>query len=141
MNQFGTAEKGNTMDPYKAAEDAYKEHEGMGRHQLRAAVTAALVTDRKRTLAYWLCRMRQRVIWFGGWEEANCGGWSFRIAGGRWASPTPVSVFRVFTLYGWGWQVRLPWTILVRSPEGVYFSPDGTPSRATLWLTKRPEYL
>ena len=129
------------MDPYKAAEAAYKAHDGMGEYQMRAAVTAALVADRKRTLAYWLCRLRQRVIWIGGWEEANCGGWRFRMDSGRWMSPTPVSVFRVFTHYGWGWQLRLPTTILVKSPEGVYCSPDGTPRASTLWLTKRPEYL
>jgi hypothetical protein len=129
------------MDPYKAAQAAYKAHDGMGEHQVRAAVTAALVADRKRTLAYWLCRMRQRVIWFGGWEEPNCGGWRFRMDCGTWTSPTPVSVFRVFTHYGWGWSLRLPRTILTRSNDGVYFSPDGTPSRATLWVTKRPDYL
>ena len=129
------------MDPYKAAEAAYEAHDGMGKHQMRAAVTAALVADRKRTIGYWLCRLRQRVIWFGGWEEANCGGWRFRMDSGRWISPTPVSVFRVFTHYGWGWQVRLPGTILVRSRDGVYFSPNGTPRGATLWFTKRPDCL
>lgn len=130
------------MNPYEAAEAAHKAHEGMGEHhQLYAAITAALVADRKRSLAYWLCRLRQRVIWFGGWEEANCGGWRFRTDSGRWMSPTPVSVFRAFTHYGWGWQLRLPTTILVKSPQGVYCSPDGTPRRSTLWLTKRPEYL
>lgn len=130
------------MDPYKAAEAAYKAHAGLGDHQIRAAITAALVAERKRTLAYWLCWLRQRVIWFGGWEEANCGGWRFRIDGGRWMSPTPVSVFRVFTHYGWGWQLRLPGTIFVYSRQsGAYFSPDGTPRSATLWVTKRPEYL
>jgi hypothetical protein len=129
------------MDPYKAAEAAYKAHEGMGDHQVRAAVTAALVAERKRTLAYWLCRLRQRVIWFGGWEEANCGGWCFR-RGKRWMSPAPVSVLRVFTHFGWGWQLRLPGTFLVRSKcSGVYISPDGTPRSATLWVTKKPEHV
>ena len=128
------------MDPYKAAEVAYKEHGGEMSHPLRAAITAALVADRKRTLAYWLCRARQRVIWFGGWEEANCGGWGFRSASGRLMSPTPVSVLRVFTHYGWGWSLHLPNTILTRGPDGVYFSPDGTPRSATLWVTKRPEW-
>jgi len=127
------------MDPYDAAAAAFKAHAGMGDHQLRAAITAALVSDRKRTLAYWLCRWRQRVIWFGGWEEPNCGGWSFRRRG-RWAEPTPISICRVFTYYGWGWQLRLPTTILVHSPTGTYCSPDGTPQAATRWLSKRPDW-
>ncbi len=129
------------MNPYEAAELAYKEHEGLGAHQLRAAITAALVTERKRTIAYWLCRMRQNIIWFGGWEEPNCGGWGFKREGVGWVSPTPVSVCKVFTHYGWGWHLRLPGTILVKSPEGIYFSPDGTSRSSTLWITKRPNYL
>ena len=131
----------NRNEPYKAAEAAYKAHDGLGKEQVRAAITAALVADRKRTLAYWLCRMRQRVIWVGGWEDANCGGWGFRTDSGHWMSPTPVTLFSVFTHYGWGWQIRLFGTFLVRSPEGVYVSPNGTPRQATMWLTKRPAHL
>ncbi len=130
------------VDPYEAAAAAYKANAGMGEHQIQAAVTAALVADRKRHLFYWLRRLRQRVIWFGGWEEPNCGGWQFLSRySGRLTSPTPVTVLRTFTYYGWGWELRLPGTILVRSRDGVYFSPDGTPRSSTLWLTKRPDYL
>lgn len=122
-------------DPYEAAEAAYRESEDVGTYRLRAAITAALVAERKRSIAYWLCRARQRVIWFGGWEEANCGGWRFRARSSkRWMGPTPVSVLRVFTYYGWGWQLRIPGTILVKSPNGLYLSPDGTPGSATRWF-------
>ena len=127
------------MDPYKAAEDAYEQNKGLGRHQMRAAITAALVAERKRTIGYWLRRARQLVIWFGGWEKANCGGWDMLTNDGRLRSPTPVSVMRVYTHYGWGWQFRLFATILVKSPDGVYFSPDGTPNKATRWM-KRPKF-
>lgn len=104
-------------------------------HRLRAAVNAALITDRRRTLAYWLCRWRQKLIWFGGWERSNCGGFEFKTESGRWVTPFPLTVAGALTLFGTWWQLKLPWTILVWSRDnGCYMSPDGTPGNATRWL-------
>lgn len=128
-------------DPYKAAEAAYTlaaaELGANSPHAIRSAVTAALIAERSGTLGYWIRGARQRVIWFGGWEEANGGGWRFRLDGGGWTDPFPLSVLRVLTFYGWGMQCRLPGTYFVwswRGDRGMYFSPDGTPDNATCWL-------
>lgn len=134
-------------DPYKAAEAAHAQAVAeLGKdspHVLRAAVTAALVAERERTLAYWLCRFRHRwLLWIGGWEEPNCGGFKLRGDYG-WRSPTPVTVLRFLTFYGWGLDCRLPWTILVwswRGERGVYLSRDGTPGGATFWF-RRPRWM
>ncbi len=128
-------------DPYEAAEAAHahavREYGAADKHALRSAVTAALVADRKRSLGYWITRFRQRwLLWVGGWEEPNCGGWKLRGDYG-WRDPAPVMVLRAFTYYGWGAQLQLPWTILVWSwhgDRGIYLSPDGTPGSATRWL-------
>lgn len=125
-------------DPYAVAAFHFFDDPGAPlrpEDRLRFAVNAAIITDRRSTLAYWLCRWRQKLIWFGGWERPNCGGfdlWRY----GKLASPAPLTVASVFTHYGWGWQLRLPGTILVRSkPSGcLYLSPDGTPRSATRWL-------
>ncbi|RZJ12200.1 MAG: hypothetical protein EOP39_04380 [Rubrivivax sp.] len=102
--------------------------------RLRLAVNAALITDRKRTLAYWLCRWRQKVVWFGGWEHPNCGGFEIR-RNGRIADPTPLRIASCFTHFGDWWHLKLPRTILVWSRDNaVYLSPDGTPRNATRWL-------
>lgn len=103
--------------------------------RIRFAVNAAIIAERRGTLAYWLCRWRQKLIWFGGWEGPNCGGFSLWPYG-RIASPAPVTVASVFTYFGWGWQLKLPWTIMVysRPHGGLYLSPDGTPRSATCWL-------
>lgn len=103
--------------------------------RLRLAVNAAIIAERRSTLAYWLCRWRQKLIWFGGWEESNCGGWSFKTDGCRWMAPFPLTVASALTLFGDWWQLKLPGTILVWSiGNGVYLSPDGTPRSATRWL-------
>lgn len=128
-------------DPYKAAEaahaDAIFDLGQDNKHALRAAVTAALIADRKRSLGYWITRFRQRwLLWVGGWEEPNCGGWRIRRDYGM-ASPTPVTVLHFLTFYGWGLDCRLPWTILVwswRGDRGIYLSKDGTPGSASRWL-------
>ena len=122
-------------DPYEAAEAAHAE--APPAYALRAAITAALIAERKRTIAYWLCRARHRLIWFGGWERVNCGGWQLR-RWGRWLDPYPLSILGRLTFYGWGLQCRLPGTIFVWSWHGArraYFSPDGTPRSATRWIT------
>lgn len=129
--------------PYEAAEAAHAAAEAeLGKespHALRAAITAALVADRARSIGYHLCRLRQRwLLWVGGWEEPNCGGWRLRSDHG-WREPSPVTVLRAFTYYGWGMQLRLPGTILVwcwRGDRGIYLSPNGTPGQATRWLRK-----
>ena len=128
-------------DPYKAAEAAHahavRESGKTDAHALRSAITAALVADRKRSIGYWITRFRQRwLLWVGGWEEPNCGGWSLRWEYG-WRNPAPVTVLRILTYYGWGLDLRLPWTILVwswRGDRGIYLSKDGTPGSATFWF-------
>lgn len=70
----------------------------------------------------WLRRMADNILWIGGPSLRN---------------PTPVTVCRFLTFYGWGLDCRLPGTILVwswRGDRGVYLSKDGTPGRATWWL-------
>jgi hypothetical protein len=131
------------VDPYEAAEAAHaqavRDSGKADKQALRCAITAALVADRKRSLSYWITRFRQRwLLWVGGWEEPNCGGWRLKRSYG-WASPAPVTVLRAFTYYGWGIDLRLPWTNLVwcwRGDRGIYLSKDGTPGRATWWLRK-----
>lgn len=84
-----------------------------------------------KKLAYKLCRLRQKLIWIGGWEKANCGGWHFDLG------PTPITILSCLTIYGWGWQLRLPGTWLVWSKHsGAYLSPTGTPNKATRWFRK-----
>jgi hypothetical protein len=130
-------------DPYKAAERAYAHAVAeLGKdspHALRSAITAALVAERKGTLTYWWRRFRHAwLLWVGGWEEPNCGGWKLRDEYG-WRSPAPTMILRAFTYYGWGCQVKVLGTILVwswRGDRGIYASPDGTPSKATWWLRK-----
>lgn len=67
---------------------------------------------------------------------------------GRWiysrVSPrlrTPANMFgQCVTLYGWGLDVRLPWTILVVAWNGrwrAYLSDNGTPGRAHRWFFGR----
>lgn len=104
--------------------------------RLRFAVNAAILAERSETLAYRLCRLRQKLIWFGGWEFPNCGGFDIRRSDGRLADPTPLTVASCFTHFGRWWQLKLPWTILVWSPMsgGLYLSQDGTPRSATRWL-------
>jgi hypothetical protein len=135
-------------DPYEAGMKAYaalaEEYGHASDPALRGALTAALIAERKRTFSYQLCRLRQKVIWFGGWERANCGGWRFRLEPGLWMDPFPLSLFGCITFYGWGLQVRLPHTFFVwtwRGDRGMYVSPDGTPNKATRWITRRPRWL
>jgi hypothetical protein len=82
-----------------------------------------------------LRRASRWLIWIGGWELANFGGWRIRGA------PSPVSILghRV-TWFSWGFQVRLRGGYLVWSRrEGtLYFSPSGTPDGATVWIKGTP---
>lgn len=96
------------------------------------------VVVRQGTWRQYLCRLRRKVIWIGGWERANCEGWRFRLDDGHWMSPTPWSLFTFFTYYGWGWDLHLPQGVLVYSKRlGLFISPDGTPQhRCTRWLLR-----
>jgi hypothetical protein len=77
-------------------------------------------------------RVRQWVIWVGGWEKANGKGWQFTIDYGNrkgLMNPTPISLFgHAITFYGWGWQIHL-WKMgyFVCTKSGMYISSDGTP--------------
>jgi|SRR6188472_2220516 len=82
--------------------------------------------------------------WFGGWQaHSPQRPWSLgrrslreRL---RPSFLTPVSFFghRV-TFYGWGWEVTLWGSKLVKSKSALYLSPDGTPSSATVWFRGAP---
>jgi hypothetical protein len=88
-----------------------------------------------------LKRIQQWAIWVGGWEKPGGLGWRFN------GSPTPVSVLgHRLTVYGWGFQVRVPSGLLVVTwPHGsetswrAFVSPNGTPQHATEWIMGAPE--
>lgn len=93
-------------------------------------------------------RVRNWLIWFGGWEKADGAGWKIRRDSPRGGiyGPRPVSILghRV-TFFGSWFDVRLPHTILVvRLRAGydggpyAYLSRDGTSSRAHHWLFGAP---
>jgi hypothetical protein len=62
--------------------------------------------------------------------------------GGTLRDHYPLSFFgHRITFYGWGWQVRIRHGCIVYSsrPDRVlYFSPNGTPYRATAWWIGTP---
>ncbi len=84
------------------------------------------------------------LAWFGGWQaHSPRRPWSLghrslreRL---RPSLLTPVTFFghRV-TFYGWGWELRLWGSKLVKSKSTLYLSPDGTPSNATVWFRGAP---
>lgn len=93
-------------------------------------------------------RLRNWVVWFGGWEKANGAGWKLRrdwpLRG--FYGPTPVAILghRV-TFFGQWMDIRLRRTYLVirfrKSYSGgpyAYLSDDGTSSRAHHWLFGAP---
>ena len=93
------------------------------------------VVVKEGTWRQYLCRLRRRIIWIGGWEKANCEGWRLRLDNGHWMHPTPWSLFRRLTFYGWGWDLQLREGVLVKSREGLYISPNGTPQHhGTRWI-------
>lgn len=88
-----------------------------------------------------LRRMRQAVLWVGGWEwpdlcraEFGKPAWE-PWRDGRWVDPTPVTLLRRLTFFGkgssgWWGQLRAAGTILVfgTAPSfWAYVSPNGTP--------------
>lgn len=82
-------------------------------------------------------RILRWVAWFGGWEahSPKLNGASKRPLRKRLRMLTPVSLFgHRITFYGWGWQVRRRGGWWVKSRNGVYWSPNGTPSEATIWF-------
>lgn len=111
-------------------------------------------------------RVRRWIIWFGGWErydEQGRDSWRFRIRSSApdsflaqlprwksrrwiWMDPTPLSLFgHRFTLFGWGWQLRVKggWMVFSRKrysdgERKLYISHDGTPSRAHCWIWGTP---
>lgn len=73
-------------------------------------------------------------VWFGGWSAHR------RLTRGV-LTPTSLFGHRV-TFFAWGTQVRAGrgywmWTRYA-SGRAIYWSPDGTASQATIWLTRRP---
>lgn len=95
-----------------------------------------------------LREFRQRFVWFGGWEvpdlmqtDRGLPAWRFRLEGGTWMPPWPVSFTRRLTVFSWGAQLWIFGTYAVavwgRGERCVYLSPDGTPSHATRFLWGR----
>jgi hypothetical protein len=60
--------------------------------------------------------------------------WFYRKLG----NPHPISICWVLCIYSWGWDLYLPKYTLVKSPEGMYLSPDATPNAAVLWIYHTP---
>lgn len=85
-------------------------------------------------------RMATWVLWPGGWGTFK--GWPLRkrLHPHYW---TPVSLLghRV-TFFGWGIQARMRGGYWVLSwdcgPRKLYWSPDGTPDCATVWVVGTP---
>lgn len=77
-------------------------------------------------------------VWFGGLSASR------RL---RRGILTPTSLFgHRITFFAWGTQVRTRngywvWTRYARQERRIYWSPDGTPSGATIWVTKRPKHV
>jgi hypothetical protein len=86
-----------------------------------------------------LARVVRWFVWSGGWDAFR--GWPLRkrLRPHYW---TPVSLFgHRLTFFGWGARLRLRsgwWVISGRRGRCIYFSPDGAPSGATLWLKGVP---
>lgn len=95
-------------------------------------------------------RLRHKVIWIGGWERPELLQWDEGLPAfeprrrGRWADPTPMTLFGRITYYGWGIQVELKSTYLVvvfarrNDPGRAYLSTDGTPGRASRFFWGGP---
>ncbi len=85
-------------------------------------------------------RMCLWVLWPGGWQTFTTWPLRERLHPSKW---TPFSMFghRV-TVFGWGIQARAKGGYWVASKSGhpwsVYWSPDGTPSSATVWAFRPP---
>ena len=88
-------------------------------------------------------RVRQWVIWIGGWERANGAGWQFSIkhpyrrVGRIWMGPTPVSLLghRVTFFSHWfDFRIRSGVVVVNFRERHAYVSRDGTPNRAHHWL-------
>jgi hypothetical protein len=90
-----------------------------------------------------LRRIARWLLWPGGWETFRTWPLRQRLRPHYW---TPFSMFghRV-TCFGWGWQWRVKggyWVLAglnhPERPVHIYWSPDGTPSSATVWLRRPP---
>lgn len=87
-----------------------------------------------------VARVARWILWPGGWETFRKSPLTDRLNPRLW---TPFALFgRRITCYGWGWQVRVRGGYWVLSGRGrrtsIYWSPDGTPSGATVWLRGAP---
>ena len=94
-----------------------------------------------------LHRIRCWLIWVGGWEKANGAGWApfIKFINGKrkLRDITPISFFgHRITFFGWGGQIRYRGQYLVWTREDgyweIFISPNGTPSRAIMWLRGVP---
>lgn len=104
---------------------------------MHTVIYQSLSNERKHTIAGKLCRLRHHLIWFGGWEKANCLGWRFK------GDPFPLTIAGFMggglTIFGHWLNVRIPstWLVVNFRERYAYVSPDGTPQGATRWLYGR----
>ena len=121
------------------ADEAYFIIRLAGLHGYRAACKKLALSPMRE--------FRQRLLWFGGWEvpdlmqtDRGLPAWRFRLEGGTWMPPWPVSILRRLTVFSWGAQLSIFGTYAVvvwRGGRCAYLSPDGTPSHATRFLWGR----
>lgn len=91
-------------------------------------------------------RIARWLVWCGGWEahrRSTFVSLRQRLAPDMLA-PTSFFGHRI-TFYGWGWQARAKGGYWVCSrvprsePKRIYWSPNGTPSEATIWWKGVPD--
>jgi hypothetical protein len=84
------------------------------------------------------------LVWIGGWHAHRQGNWTLRERlSGEMLAPVSLLGHRV-TYFSWGIQCRMKggyWVAVWRLGKRIYWSPDGTPSNATVWLYGSPPEL
>jgi hypothetical protein len=91
-----------------------------------------------------LKRIALWVLWPGGWQTFTTWPLRERVKPHYW---TPFSLFgHRLTFFGWGvqWRVKGGYCVLSglnhpERPARIYWSPDGTPDRATVWFWRAPK--
>jgi hypothetical protein len=89
-----------------------------------------------------VARVAGWVLWPGGWQTFRTWSLKERMKPRHW---TPWSLFgHRITCFGWGLQWRVKggyWLAVWRPGKRIYWSPDGTPDQATVWLYGTPRHV